>query len=171
VILGQTERPACIVLSRQALPTVDRKVYAPAAGVARGAYVLADSEGGAPQVILMGSGSEVTLCMAAREKLVTDGLRVRVVSMPSWELFEDQPAAYRDEVLPRTITARVAVETASPLGWDRYAGLDGAVLAMRSFGASAPAGDLMKRFGFTVDKVCDAARGQIQTAQRDAAAQ
>ena len=161
VILAQTDRPACLVLSRQALPTLDRTLFAPASGLARGAYVLADSDDGPAQVILMGSGSEVPLCIAAREQLQSQGLRVRVVSMPSWELFEEQPAAHRQEVLPRSITARVAVETASPLGWDRYVGSDGEVVAMRSFGASAPADDLMRRFGFTVDDVCKAARRQV----------
>jgi transketolase len=163
VILAQTERPACLVLSRQALPTLDRTLFAPASGLARGAYVLADSDGGPAQVILMGSGSEVPLCIAARDRLQSQGLRVRVVSMPSWDLFEEQPAAYRQAVLPRS-TARVAVETASPLGWDRYVGFDGEVVAMRSFGASAPANDLMGRFGFTVDDICKAARRQV-TAQ------
>jgi transketolase len=170
--LSQTKRPSCIVLSRQALPTVDRKVCGSAAGVAKGAYVLADSEGGPPQVILMASGGEVPLCMAARDKLTAEGLRVRVVSMPAWDLFEDQPPAYREEVLPRAVSARVAVEAASPLGWDRYVGPDGEVLAMRSFGASAPGGDLMKHFGFTVDHVCEAARRQVEAAaQRKGAAQ
>jgi transketolase len=161
VILAQTERPACLVLSRQALPTLDRTLFAPASGLARGAYVLADSDGGPAQVILMGSGSEVPLCIAARDRLQSQGLRVRVVSMPSWDLFEEQPAAYRQAVLPRS-TARVAVETASPLGWDRYVGFDGEVVAMRSFGASAPANDLMGRFGFTVDDICKAARRQVR---------
>jgi transketolase len=163
VILAQTERPACLVLSRQALPTLDRTLFAPASGLARGAYVLADSDGGPAQVILMGSGSEVPLCIAARDRLQSQGLRVRVVSMPSWDLFEEQPAAYRQAVLPRS-TARVAVETASPLGWDRYVGFDGEVVAMRSFGASAPANDLMGRFGFTVDDICKAARRQVTAA-------
>jgi transketolase len=169
VILGQTERPACLVLSRQALPTLDRSEHAPASGLARGAYVLADSAGAPPQVILMGSGSEVPLCLAARKRLAAEGVRARVVSMPSWELFEDQPADYRDGVLPSQIFARVAVEAAAPLGWDRYAGPGGEVLAMRSFGASAPGGALMTRYGFTVDRVCDAARRQIEKATARAA--
>jgi transketolase len=160
VILGQTERPACLVLSRQALPTLDRTRYGPAAGLARGAYVLADSDG-PPDLILAASGSEVSLCLAAHDQLAAEGLKVRVVSMPSWELFEDQPQAYRDEVFPPGVTARVAVETASPLGWDRYAGPTGEILAMRSFGASAPAKDLLARFGFTVDHVIEAARRQL----------
>jgi transketolase len=160
-ILAQAAKPACLVLSRQAVPTLDRAICAPAAGVAKGAYVLADGAAGPPQLILMASGAEVGLCMAAREKLAGEGLRVRVVSMPSWELFEAQPRAYREEVLPRDVAARVAVEAASPLGWDRYAGPDGEVLAMRSFGASAPGAELLRRFGFTVDEVCAAARRQL----------
>jgi transketolase len=164
VILSQTARPACLVLSRQAMPTLDRSVYAPAAGLARGAYVLADADGGPPQVILMATGAEVGLCVAARETLQREGLRARVVSMPSWDLFEAQPKAYRDEVLPRSVAARVAVEAASPLGWDRYAGADGEVLAMHSFGASAPGDEVMRRFGFTTEAVCEAARRQVAAA-------
>ena len=164
-ILTQLDRPACLILSRQALPTLDRSAYAPASGVARGAYILADSDGGPPQVILAASGSEVSLCVAARQRLVAEGLRVRVVSMPSWELFEAQPQTWRDQVFPSEVTARVAVEAASPLGWDRYVGASGEILAMRGFGASAPAADLMDRFGFTVDKVCEAARRQIGKVQ------
>jgi transketolase len=162
VILAQTEKPACLVLSRQAMPTLDRTVYASAKGVAEGAYVLADSSGGAPQVILMASGAEVGLCVAAAQTLEAEGVRVRLVSMPSFDLFEAQPDAYRREVLPPDITARVAVEAASPLGWDRYAGPTGEILAMHDFGASAPGGDLMKRFGFTPDRVAAAARRQIK---------
>jgi transketolase len=161
-ILSQSTQPACLVLSRQATPTLDRVAYAPAAGLARGGYVLADGGAGPPQLILMASGAEVGLCVAARERLMGEGLRVRVVSLPCWELFEAQSAEYRREVLPREITARVAVEAASPLGWDRYVGPDGEVLAMRSFGASAPGGDLMRRFGFTVEHVCEAARRQLE---------
>jgi transketolase len=157
-ILSQTDKPACLVLSRQATPTLDRTVYAAAKGVARGAYVLADSPGGAPQVILMGSGAEVGLCVAAAKVLEDEGVRVRLISMPSWDLFEAQSPAYRRQVLPDEITARVAVEAASPLGWDRYVGPAGEVLAMTSFGASAPGGELMKHFGFTPERVCAAAR-------------
>jgi transketolase len=161
VILGQSDRPACLILSRQAMPTLDREVYAPARGVAKGAYVLADSPGGAPQVILMASGSEVGLIVAAAKALEGEGVRVRLVSMPSWDLFEAQPPAWRGEVLPPAITARVAVEAASPLGWDRYVGPTGEVLAMHGFGASAPGGDLMKRFGFTAGRVAAAAHRQL----------
>jgi transketolase len=168
VILSRTDRPACLVLSRQAMPTLDRAVYASAGGVAQGGYVLADSPGGAPQVILMGSGSEVGLCVAAAKALEANAIRVRLVSMPSWDLFEAQPLAYRREVLPPDITARVAVEAASPLGWDRYVGPEGEVVAMRSFGASAPIGDLLKRFGFTVEEVCAAARRQLAARPEEA---
>jgi transketolase len=160
-ILNQTVQPACLVLSRQAMPTLDRGRYASAKGVAKGAYVLADSPGGPPQLILIGTGSEVGLCVAAAEVLQAEGARVRLVSMPSWDLFEAQAPAYRRQVLPPEITARVAVEAAAPLGWDRYVGTTGEVLAMTTFGASAPGGDLMKRFGFTVERVCAAARRQL----------
>jgi transketolase len=160
-ILGQTGRPACLVLSRQATPTLDRTVYASARGVAKGAYVLADSDGGEPQVILMASGAEVGLCVAAAKTLEADGVRVRLVSMPSWDLFEAQPPAYRREILPPAITARVAVEAASPLGWDRYVGATGEVVAMHGFGASAPGGDVMKHFGFTAERIVAAARRQL----------
>ena len=166
VILGQTEKPACLILSRQAMPTLDRTVYASARGVARGAYVLADSPGGAPQVILMASGAEVGLCVAAGATLEAEGVRVRLVSVPSFDLFEAQAPAYRREVLPIEITARVAIEAASPLGWDRYAGPTGEIIAMRSFGASAPIGDLMKHFGFTAEHVRAAALKQIGRSAR-----
>jgi len=160
-ILGQAAQPACLILSRQAMPTLDREAYAPARGLAKGAYVLADSAGGEPQVILMASGSEVGLVVAAARILEAEGVRVRLVSMPSWDLFEAQPAAYRREVLPAALTARVAVEAASPLGWDRYVGPAGEVVAMHGFGASAPGGELMKHFGFTPEHVADAARRQL----------
>jgi len=131
--------------------------------VAKGAYVLADSPGGAPQVILMASGAEVGLCVAAAATLEADGVRVRLVSMPSFDLFEAQPPAYRREVLPPDLAARVAVEAASPLGWDRYAGPTGEILAMTTFGASAPGDDLMNRFGFTPAHVAAAARRQLKS--------
>ena len=165
-IIAQTETPACLVLSRQALPTLDRSKYAPAAGLARGAYVLADKEGGSPEVILIATGSEVAPCVEVHERLAADGVRSRVVSMPSWELFEAQDAAYRQIILPREVTARVTVEAASPLGWDRYAGADGEILAMRSFGASAPYEDLKSKFGFTPEYVYQAARRQLTAAKR-----
>jgi transketolase len=159
VALGQTREPACIVLSRQVIPTVDRTTYASAEGVARGAYVLADGAGGGdPEVILMGTGAEVALCVAAYEQLVAHGVKARVVSMPSWALFERQDQAYRDQVLPPQVTARLAVEEASPLGWDRYVGPKGEIIAMHSFGASAPGKALRAKFGFTPEKVLEAAR-------------
>ena len=158
----QLRSPACLILTRQALPILDRTRYAPAAGLAKGAYVLRDAEGGAPQVILIGTGSEVSLCVAAQDQLAARGVRARVVSMPSFELFEAQPPAYREAVLPAGITARVAVEAASPLGWDRYVGHKGEIIAMRRFGASAPIKDVMIRFGFTADHVRDAALAQLE---------
>jgi transketolase len=161
VILGLKDRPVCLVLSRQPLPTFDRKRFAAADGLARGAYVMADAERGTPQVILIGTGSEVQLCVAAYERLAREGIAARVVSMPSWELFEQQPEHYRDSVLPPDIKARVAVEAASPIGWDRYVGMSGTMIGMHTFGASAPLKDLLKKFGLTPDKVVDAAKAQI----------
>ena len=161
VVLGQTHRPACLSFSRQALPTLDRSKYGSAKGVAKGAYVLADAEGGDPEVILLGTGGEVGLCIDAYEQLTAQGVKARVVSMPSWDLFEAQDEAYRNSVLPPKVTARVAVEAAAALGWDRYVGFAGEVIAMRSFGMSAPAKALMSHFGFTTDKVIEAARRQL----------
>ena len=161
VILAQTARPACLVLSRQALPTLDRSRFAPAAGLGRGAYVLADAAGGPPQVILMATGSEVSLCIDAYEQLTADGVPARVVSMPSWDLFEAQDEAYRASVLPPEVTARVAVEAASWLGWDRYVGGAGETIVMHGFGHSAPIQALQTEFGFTTEHVLEAARRQI----------
>jgi transketolase len=161
VIFSLKNEPACLVLSRQKLPIFDRSRYAPAAGLARGAYVMADAENADPQVILIASGSEVQLCIAAYEKLKREGISSRVVSMPSWELFEKQEGRYRNGVLPPRIKARVAVELGSVIGWDRYAGESGAILGMHSFGASAPGADLMRKFGFVADKVMAAATAQI----------
>ena len=158
VIMTLKKEPAALVLTRQALPTFDRTKYAPAAGVARGAYILADADGGKPEVILMATGSEVYLCIDAFEKLKSDGIRARVVSMPSWELFEHQDSTYRDQVLPPDITARVAVEQASVLGWARYAGTKSRIIGMRTFGASAPLKDLQKKFGFNSEAVVKSAR-------------
>ncbi|MEJ0064459.1 MAG: transketolase [Caulobacteraceae bacterium] len=160
-ILAQ-DGPACLVLSRQALPTLDRAKFASAADVSRGAYVLADAGGGAPQVILIATGSELSLCVEAQAALAANGVRARVVSMPSWELFEDQSPGYREQVLPASVTARVAVEAGSPQGWDRYVGPKGEVIAMRRFGASAPIKDLLPRFGFTADHIRDAALAQLE---------
>jgi transketolase len=154
-------QPACLVLTRQAVPTLDRGVYADAAGVARGAYVLAGDPDANPALILIATGSEVALCIAVFETLSAEGVAVRVVSMPCWELFESQDQGYRDSVLPPGVRARVTVEAAAPLGWDRYAGASGTIIAMRSFGASAPIGDLMQKFGFTTQDVLAAAREQL----------
>ena len=159
VILALTDRPACLILSRQPLPVFDRKTYAAASGLARGAYVLADAA--APQIILIGTGSEVQLCIAAYEMLKSQGIAARVVSMPSWELFEQQDQGYRDSVLPPQIKARVAVEQGSVVGWDRYIGASGTMIGMRSFGASAPLKDLLTKFGFTAQHVVEAAHQQI----------
>jgi transketolase len=154
-----------LVLSRQPLPTLDRTRYAPAEGVRRGGYVLADAEGGSPEVLLLATGSEVSLCVEAFERLAAEGVRARVVSMPSWELFEQQSQAYRDEVLPPEVTARVSVEQASTFGWERYVGPTGTMIGMAGFGASAPLKELQKKFGFTVDHVVEAAHGQLAPAQ------
>ncbi|MGA2005224.1 MAG: transketolase [Terriglobales bacterium] len=158
VIMKLKKEPVALVLTRQPIPTIDRTRYASAAGVARGGYVLADSEGGKPQVILIATGSEVYLCIDAYEKLKTEGIRARVVSIPSWDLFDHQDQSYRDQVLPPEITARLAVEQASVLGWAQYVGAKGRVIGMRTFGASAPLKDLQKKFGFTVEAVIQAAR-------------
>jgi len=161
VIFNLKTEPACLVLSRQKLPVFDRGRFASAAGVARGAYVMADAENGKPEVILIASGSEVALCVAAYEKLKRGGVGARVVSMPSWELFEKQDESYRNEVLPPDIKARVTVELGSVIGWDRYAGPSGTILGMHSFGASAPGPDVTRKFGFVPDKVAAAATAQI----------
>ena len=165
VIIALKHQPACLVLSRQPLPTFDRKRYASAAGVARGAYVMADAEGGNPAVILIGTGSEVALCVEVHETLKQEGIAARVVSMPSWELFEQQEQAYRDSVLPPGIKARVSVEAGSVIGWDRYVGTNGARIGMHSFGASAPIKDLMKKFGFTPDRCSPRPRTRLRKAE------
>jgi len=161
VILTRKHEPVSLVLSRQALPTLDRTKYAPASGVAKGAYVLADAQDGKPELILIGTGSELSLCVAAHEKLTAEGKRVRVVSMPSWELFEQQDQTYRDSVFPPSVRARVSVEAGSVFGWERYVGLDGAIVGMTTFGASAPAGQLFKKYGFTIEHVLDVAKGVL----------
>ena len=163
VALAQTHRPSCVVLSRQPLPTLDRTKYAAASGAAKGAYVLASAE--EPKVILLATGSEVSLAVAAYEQLKGEGIAARVVSMPSWELFEDQDQAYRDSVLPPALKARVVVEQAGPLGWDRYVGQTGAKVVMNSFGASAPLAKLQEKFGFTVENVVEQALSQVQLIQ------
>jgi transketolase len=158
VIIHLRHQPVSLVLTRQALPTFDRSKFAPASGVAKGAYVLADATGGKPDVILMGSGSEVQLCVQAYEKLQTEGIKARVVSMPSWELFERQDASYKESVLPANVTARVSVEMAATLGWERYVGPKGKSIGMHTFGASAPLKAVLKRFGFEADNVVAAAK-------------
>ena len=161
-IIAQLQRqPVTLVLTRQALPTLDRTKYAAASGVAKGAYVLADAPGGKPDVILMATGSEVSLCVEAYEKLKGEGVKARVVSMPSWEIFERQDAAYKESVLPSAVTARVSVEMAATFGWDRYVGPRGRKIGMTRFGASAPLKDLLKFFGFTAERVVSEARQAI----------
>ena len=164
IMMKSSHHPIALILSRQPLPTVDRTKYAPASGVQQGAYVLADSDG-APEVILMGTGSELQLCVAAHEQLTTEGVKSRVVSMPCWELFERQPEEYRASVLPPKVRARVAVEAGTSLGWRRYVGIDGRIVARREFGASAPLKELLKQFGFTVENVVAAARESIKAAR------
>ncbi len=161
VIMRLHHEPAALVLSRQALPIIDRSIYAPATGVAQGAYILADADGGKPEVLLLATGSEVPLCLQAYEQLKQEGIRARVVSMPSWELFERQSQDYRDHVLPPEVTARVAVEQASTLGWAHYTGLKGTIVGMRTFGSSAPLKDLLVKFGFTPEKLISAAKAQL----------
>jgi transketolase len=157
-VLQLRHEPAALVLSRQALPTFDRNEYAPAAGVAKGAYVMADAPGGPPEVILIASGSEVSLVVEAHETLAREGIRSRVVSMPSWDIFEHQPQAYRESVLPPEITARVAVEQGSVLGGERYVGWGGKVIGMETFGASAPLKELQRKFGFEPERVVATAK-------------
>jgi transketolase len=161
VITQLRHEPVALILCRQNVPTLDRTKYASAAGVAKGAYVLADTPGGKPDVILIGTGSEVSLCVDAREKLQAEGIKCRVVSMPSWELFDHQSKEYRDSVLPPSVKARVSVEQASTMGWQRYAGGN---VGMTTFGASAPLKELQKKFGFTPDAVVAAAKDQIAKA-------
>jgi transketolase len=152
-VLQLRHQPAVIALSRQPLPTFDRTKYASAAGVARGAYVMADAPGGPPEIILIATGSEVSLIVEAHEALVSRGIRSRVVSMPSWDIFEHQPQSYRQEVLPPAVKARIAVEQGSELAWERYVGADGRVIGMKTFGASAPLKELQRKFGFEPEKV------------------
>ncbi|MCZ2340688.1 MAG: transketolase [Bacteroidales bacterium] len=161
-VMPLQHHPVAFALTRQALPTLDRTHYASAAGVARGGYVLADAPDGKPEILLIGTGSEVQLCVAAYEKLTAEGVQARVISLPSWEWFESQPQEYRDSVIPPAVTKRVCVEMASTFGWERYAGATGAIIGMHTFGASAPLKDLLKEFGFSVDTVYAAAKQQLQ---------
>ena len=158
VIMRLHHQPVALILSRQNLPTLDRRVYAPASGLARGAYTLADAEKGQPELILIGTGSEVQLCVKAFEQLKAAGIRARVVSMPSWELFEAQSQEYRDSVLPPAVTARLAVEQASTFGWERYVGSQGKIIGMHTFGASAPLKALQEKFGFTPERIVEEAK-------------
>jgi transketolase len=160
-ILTMPRQPVALILTRQNLPTFDRQRFAAVSGLSKGAYILAEAEGGTPDVLLMATGSEVYLCVEAYEQLSKQGIRARVISMPSWELFERQTKEYRQSVLPSAVKARVAVEQASTLGWCRYVGIDGAILGMKTFGASAPLKVLQKEFGFTTDHVVEAAKAQL----------
>jgi transketolase len=164
VAMETRHQPTALVLSRQNLPTLDRAKFAPAEGLRRGAYVLADPESGDPEVLLMASGSEVALCLEAYERLTEEGVRARLVSVPSWELFERQDRKYRDSILPATVSARVAVEQAVAQGWYRYVGSGGAMIGMETFGASGPIKDVQMHFGFTVEAVVKAAKAQIEAA-------
>ena len=161
VIMERKYQPVTLILSRQALPTLDRSKYAPASGLRRGAYILCDAADGKPDVLLIATGSEVSLCTSAQEELKKQGVEARVISMPSWKLFEDQDEAYRESVLPSGVRARVSVEQAARFGWERYVGIDGERIGMRTFGESAPLQKLVQKFGFTVDKVVDAALEQV----------
>ncbi|MFM1996967.1 MAG: Transketolase, partial [Planctomycetota bacterium] len=161
VVMARADRPAVIVLSRQNLPTLDRTGMGSAAGVAKGAYVLKEAAGGKPHCILIGTGSEVPLCLEAAEKLAAEGVQARVVSMPSWDLFEEQDEAYRESVLPRGVTARVACEAACGFGWDRWIGPRGRFVGMTGFGASGPAPALYKHFGITSDAIAAAAKASM----------
>jgi len=166
VIMELQHEPVVLILSRQALPTLDRSKYAPASGLRRGAYVLSEASNGKPDVLLIGTGSEVSLCVGAQEELKKKGVEARVISMPSWKLFEDQDEAYRESVLPSGIKARVSVEQSARFGWERYVGMDGARIGMRTFGASAPLQKLVKKFGFTVEAVVSAAKGLLSGAKQ-----
>jgi len=160
-VMQMRHRPAVLALSRQPLPTLDRTKYASASGVARGAYVLAEASGGRPEVIPIASGGELSLAVQTHEQLRVEGVRSRVVSMPSWELFDEQPHEYRDSVLPLDLTACVAVEQGSTLGWERYVGARGCVVGMKTFGASAPLKELQKKFGFEPGRVAAVARNLL----------
>jgi transketolase len=170
VALRQRHHPVALVLTRQAVPTLDRSRYAAASGVEKGAYVLADAPDGKPEVVLMATGSEVALCVQAYEQLTAEGIRARVVSMPSWELFDQQPREYRESVLPPRVTARVSVEQATVFGWDRYVGPYGRMIGMHTFGASAPLKELQKKFGFLPATVVTAAKEVLAESKQSEAA-
>ena len=158
IVAQLKNRPATMVFSRQAMPTLDRTKFAPASGVAKGGYVLLDAEGGKPDVILIATGTELQHIVAAADLLKAEGIKARLVSLPCFELFDEQAAAYRDSVLPPSITARVSIEMSSTFGWDRYVGPKGKMIGMHSFGASAPLKDLLNKFGFTPQHVVQAAK-------------
>jgi transketolase len=167
IAMQHTKGPVGLVLTRQKVPLLDRSKLAPASNTARGAYVLIDAVAGAvPEIIIIATGSEVSLALAAHEQLSGEGVRSRVVSMPSWELFEEQPDAYRESVLPAEVGARVSVEAASPFGWERYVGPEGAIIGVNHFGASAPGPEVMKHFGFTAEHVIATARSVLAAAGR-----
>jgi transketolase len=165
VIMNIRRQPVALILARQPSPTLDRSRYASAAGVEKGAYVLAEVQKDNPDVLVIATGSEVALAVDAFEHLKTEGVRARVISMPSWELFEQQSQAYRDSVIPPSVKARVVIEQASTFGWERYAGTSGTILGMKTFGASAPLKVLQKEFGFTVENIVAAAKNQIRAQQ------
>jgi transketolase len=160
-IVSFQHQPACLILARQPLPTLDRNRFSPASGLGRGAYVLGELGGDARKLILIGTGSEVSLCMAVGEQLAAEGVPTRIVSMPSWKLFERQTEAYRESVLPNAIAARVAVEQPATIGWERYVGRHGAIVGMHTSGASAPLRAVLTKYGFTPEHVTSIAREQI----------
>jgi transketolase len=165
-VMPLAHEPVVLVLTRQDLPTLDRSKYAPASGLHKGAYVLADAADGKPDVLLLATGSEVSLCIDAYERLKAEGIKARVVSMPSWEIFEHQPQAYRESVIPPSVTARVSVEQAATFGWHQYVGTDGHIIGMTTFGASAPLKELQKEFSFTADAVVAAAKAQVEKSKQ-----
>jgi transketolase len=166
VALEQKDRPVALILSRQNLPTIDRASHAPADGLERGGYILAEADGGPPQLILVATGSEVQLALAARQQLATEGVRARVVSLPSWELFDEQPEEYRRAVLPPEITKRLAIEAGATMGWERYVGGEGGVMGVDRFGASAPGDVMLHQYGFTAEEVCRRAKALLRLPAR-----
>ncbi len=165
-VMKDRHTPAVMVLSRQNLVTLDRLKYAPASGTQKGAYVVSDAPGGKPDALLLATGSELQLAIQSQDQLAKEGIKARVVSMPCWELFDEQDADYRDSVIPPDVKARVAIEQASTVGWDRWVGPTGGVVGMRSFGASAPLKELQKKFGFTVDNVVTAVKASIKNSAK-----
>jgi len=161
--MRRSDGPVAVILTRQKTPTFDRAKLAPADGVQKGGYVLCDAAGGAPHVVLMATGSEVALALAAQEKLLTQGIRARVVSLPSWEIFAAQSPEYKESVIPRAIKARVSIEAGVTLGWQRWVGDEGVAIGIDRFGASAPGGVLMKQFGFQADTVVRAVIDRVKT--------